>query len=298
MNIQVPILNAFVDGNEGGNPAGVVLDAGRFSRAQKQHIAAALGLSETAFVSESTTADFKLEFFTPNKQIPHCGHATIATFSYLAQQGLVRAAQTSKETIDGNRAIFMEGEMAFMEQIAPKYTELAAAEVAQVEAVLNLSGDEWLEGARPLIVNTGVSFLLVPVRDMATLRAIEPDLELVNGLSETHDLIGFHLFTLETAKPGRLASGRMFAPRYGIAEESATGMANGPLGCYLYDVLGITQTEMVLEQGVAMRPPSPSELTVRLDVADGHIVKLLVGGKAAVSQTMTVQLDAEVLQSR
>jgi PhzF family phenazine biosynthesis protein len=47
----VNIVNAFVDGGRGGNPAGVVLDADGLSAQQKQAIARLAGLSETAFVS-------------------------------------------------------------------------------------------------------------------------------------------------------------------------------------------------------------------------------------------------------
>jgi len=52
-----------------------------------------------AFVSPSRTANFKLEFFTPTRQISHCGHATIATFSYLVQQGLLDGARGSTDRL-------------------------------------------------------------------------------------------------------------------------------------------------------------------------------------------------------
>ena len=124
MEIQVQIINAFIDGENGGNPAGVVLDADALSNQQKLKIAAKAGFSETAFVSSSTSADFKLDFFTPTRQIAHCGHATIATFNYLQQLGKIGKAATSKETIDGNRKIFIDGDIAFMEQLAPNYIEV------------------------------------------------------------------------------------------------------------------------------------------------------------------------------
>ena len=63
--VEVQILNAFVDNEKGGNPAGVVLNADNLSNEQKLKIAANIGLSETAFVSKSNMADFKLDFFTP-----------------------------------------------------------------------------------------------------------------------------------------------------------------------------------------------------------------------------------------
>lgn len=74
MKVVAQVISGFTDGGAGGNPAGVVFDAERFSRGDKQAIAAQAGFSETAFVSPSQKADFKLEFFTPTKQIPHRGY--------------------------------------------------------------------------------------------------------------------------------------------------------------------------------------------------------------------------------
>ena len=68
--IKVQILNAFVDNNKGGNPAGVVFDADDLSIKEKQEIAAKIGYSETAFVSKSNIADYKLDFFGYKKNRP------------------------------------------------------------------------------------------------------------------------------------------------------------------------------------------------------------------------------------
>jgi len=62
MKVNVNVVNAFVEGEIGGNPAGVVLNADNLSTAQRLKIARKIGLSETAFVSTSAVADFKLDF--------------------------------------------------------------------------------------------------------------------------------------------------------------------------------------------------------------------------------------------
>jgi len=80
VRVTVNIINAFGDNADGGNPAGVVLDADTLTDSQKLTIAKKVDLSETAFVSKSLQADYKLDFFTPTRQIAHCGHATIAVF--------------------------------------------------------------------------------------------------------------------------------------------------------------------------------------------------------------------------
>ncbi|WP_151639391.1 PhzF family phenazine biosynthesis protein [Noviherbaspirillum aerium] len=294
MDVQVQIVNAFVDGERGGNPAGVVLDAERLSREQKQAIAAGVGLSETAFVSPSPLADFRLEFFTPSRQIAHCGHATIAAFGYLQQLGRVRHAESSKETIDGTRAIRLQEGMAFMAQLAPRYTELGNAtpgiDTDRILASLQLSRDDLIDGLLPAVVHTGNAFLIVPLKNEAALLRARPQMDEIEAVSEELDLIGYYLFSTETKQAGRHAGTRMFAPRYGIAEEAATGMAAGPLACFLHDRLQIDADILLIEQGYLMQQASPSVITVRLNKADGRISGLMAGGRAAVMESRVVQL--------
>ena len=77
---------AFTDNPDGGNPAGVVLDARMLSDADMQRIAADVGYSETAFLSEraDSAEQFDVRYFTPIAEIDFCGHATIASGVALA----------------------------------------------------------------------------------------------------------------------------------------------------------------------------------------------------------------------
>ncbi|MEQ8694706.1 MAG: PhzF family phenazine biosynthesis isomerase, partial [Gammaproteobacteria bacterium] len=117
--ISVEIVGGFVTSEGGGNPAGVVFDADTLDERDMLEVARRVGLSETAFVSRSSVAGFKLDFFTPNRRIAHCGHATIAAFARLAELGRVQDGETSKETVDGTRRILIREGAAYMEQLAP-----------------------------------------------------------------------------------------------------------------------------------------------------------------------------------
>jgi len=283
---EVHIVSAFTDAGRGGNPAGVVLNADDLTAAQKLQLAARIGLSETAFVSASDVADVKLEFFTPNRQIAHCGHATIATFSYLAQTGLLHKAESSKETIDGVRQIRLQQQFAYMEQRAPKFQALGKDE-ALVQRAFGLSARQLTHA--PVLVNTGNSFILFGVADFATLQALKPDHDLMLELSERYELIGFYPFSRQSATAGTVASARMFGPRYGITEEAATGMAAGPLACLLYPELKISQ--MQIEQGSAMLPPSPSRIYVDLQLSQGKITGLFAGGLGKRLESRIIAVD-------
>ncbi len=289
MKINVQLVNAFVEGDGGGNPAGVVLDADALSDAQKQRVARQVGYSETAFVSASASADFKLDFFTPTRRIAHCGHATIAAFSYLAQLGRITGPNSSKETVDGKRAIHLRGELAFMEQTAPVYGSPGDWQ-ATILASLQLDPSALLPGAVPRLVNTGNSFAIIPVADARTLARLQPDLDLIRRVSEGLGLVGYYAFTLDTQGPGRQAGARMFAPLYGIAEEAATGMAAGPLAAYLHDHLAVATDQFLIEQGAYMPVPSPSLIRVELIRTGSRIDRLFVGGAGRVIGRKTVEL--------
>lgn len=291
MPVTVHIVNAFPDAPGGGNPAGVVLDADALTPAQKLSIARQVGLSETAFVSASQKATLRLEFFTPARQIAHCGHATIATFSLLRQQGVLGDGRFTKETVDGLRDILLDGDMAFMEQTAPTHTRIDPASDlgARIASSLGLLPGLEAGGVDPHVVSTGNAFLLVALPDASALAALRPRQDLVQAISDELDLIGVYAFTTETQRPGRHASARMFAPRFGIPEESGTGMAAGPLACLLHDVLGVQDRELLIEQGWLMQPPSPSLIRVVLEREDGRITRLMAGGTGRISRSMVLE---------
>lgn len=292
-NISAQIVNGFVTGGLGGNPAGVVLDADELSETDMLNIAVKIGLSETAFVSTSDTEGFKLDFFTPNRRIAHCGHATIAAFSYLAELGRASDGETSKETVDGPRKILIKNGAAYMEQLAPTYRmsddwvkdDVMISEVLQS---LGLTENDLSVSFSPLLVNTGNSFIVIGVKDGARLRNLSPDFDLISLISEKLDLIGYYVFTTDSSATDKDATTRMFAPRYAIEEESATGMAAGPLACVLHDHLNIEKETLLIEQGSFMEPASPSLITVELCVENGEIRNLMAGGHGKVSRSLSI----------
>ncbi len=291
--IPAQIVNGFVTGGIGGNPAGVVLDADELSETEMLGIAAKIGLSETVFVSSSNTEGFKLDFFTPNRRIAHCGHATIAAFSYLAELGRISEGETSKETVDGPRKISIKNGAAYMEQLAPKYrmpADWAKDDVTMADFLqsLGITENDLDSSIGPILVNTGNSFIVVGVKDGASLRELKPDFDLISVISEKLDLIGYYVFTTDSNVTDKDATTRMFAPRYSIEEESATGMAAGPLACVLYDHLHIGKDTLLIEQGRFMEPASPSLITVELSVENDKIQNLMAGGHGKVSKSLSI----------
>ncbi|MBE0418001.1 MAG: PhzF family phenazine biosynthesis protein, partial [Coriobacteriia bacterium] len=71
-------LAAFSNDPEGGNPAGVWIGETLPSDDEMQRIAAEVGYSETAFVAPTHGVERTIRYFSPEREVTFCGHATIA----------------------------------------------------------------------------------------------------------------------------------------------------------------------------------------------------------------------------
>jgi ABC-type branched-subunit amino acid transport system ATPase component len=81
--MKIQKIAAFSDGDVGGNPAGVFIGDELPSDADMQRIAAEVGFSETVF-AVSNGASWRVRYFSPEFEVPFCGHATIALGAALA----------------------------------------------------------------------------------------------------------------------------------------------------------------------------------------------------------------------
>lgn len=286
--IRVYLVKAFGNDAQGGNPAGVVLEADGMSAGQKQAIAKKIGYSETAFVGRSDKADFRVDFFTPLKQIPNCGHATVATFALLRQKKIVKADEATVETLNGLGSVRFEGEAVFMEQRPAGQWRLSSAEEAEFLESLGLERSGLLSAFTPRVVSTGNKFFLLGVGGTRELAGLRPDFSKISALSSRHAAVGYYAFAL--ASEGFAATTRMFAPYFGINEESATGMAAGPLAWMLRDEFGLPGEEYLIEQGRFMELPSLSIIRARVLPIQGKTRSLLIGGKGFIVSETSVAL--------
>lgn len=136
----VYIANAFTANGEHGNPAGVVLDAQDLDESQMLDIAQQVGLSETAFVSESDDADKRVRFFTPTEEVDLCGHATIATWSLLKSLGRISNGEYTQQAMAGVLGISVQDDVTFMEQAQAVFSEIVSAD--EVAFLLGIEVDD------------------------------------------------------------------------------------------------------------------------------------------------------------
>jgi len=112
-------VDAFTDNPFKGNPAGVMIVTEEISSDWMQNIALEMNLSETAFIFPREN-DFQIRYFTPTKEVPLCGHATLASAHVIYELGLKAGTETIKFKAEGaDLTIKRENDWIIMD--FPKY---------------------------------------------------------------------------------------------------------------------------------------------------------------------------------
>ena len=273
--MDIYVASAFAKDGKGGNKAGVMVENIPETAAEKLNIARIMGYSETAFVSNSDKADFKLEYFTPAEEVPLCGHATIATFTVLSQLGKLNKTEYTIETGAGILRIKLQSDMIFMEQNLPEFSEkLSASEFEDVINAADIGKNYPIQ-----IVSTGLRDIMLPIKDEKALSQLRPDFAAMTELSSAKNVVGVHAFALKNDSITAVC--RNFAPLYDIDEESATGTSNCALAGYLWNY-GIKKDRYIFEQGYELG--SPSEIIVDISNEGDEITSVFVGGKGYVNE--------------
>ena len=266
------VVDAFTNQPFGGNPAGVVLlETEQFPEEKLMlQIAAELRYSETAFIRRHSDKEFTIRYFTPKAEVELCGHATIASFYLLHHEGLASGTCLC-HTLAGDLRV-EAGERVMMQMAMPSIV----ATVKETEEIYKALGVNDYHPVMPIqIAYSGLPDLMIPLPDVDTLQALNPNMEAITAITKKYDAVSFHVFAF--AKDGYTAHVRDFGPLYGVPEESATGTANAALTYYLQQngCLG-AEADCDFIQGEAMGRPSVVATQIR---KDGTIY---VGGTAAI----------------
>jgi PhzF family phenazine biosynthesis protein len=227
MDSQYMVIDAFSIRPFEGNPAAVVLLNGEMSDEIRQSVAAEFNLAETAFVEPLGGGRFGLRWFTPTREVPLCGHATLASAHALWQWSLapeespIRFLTRHSGELSCRR--IKDGSIAMD---FPAATPMAAPLPSKASDVLGVSGPVICVGTTPM------SLMLV-LPDEMQIRACQPNLGVLAGWHQIGVLV-----TATAMTPGIDFVSRFFAPQSGIPEDPVTGSAHCALAVYWADRLG------------------------------------------------------------
>jgi len=248
---------AFSTTPEGGNPAGVVLDASGLADDAMQAVAAEVGFSETAFLRPRGPREFDTRYFSPAAEVPFCGHATIAAAVALARRdgpGEV-LLHTPAGDVPVTTRVEADGRAtATLTSVAPHLEELDPADLDEALAALRWDPGELDPALPPRVAFGGARHLVLAAATRERLARLDYDFDRLRALMQRRDLTTAHLVWREG--PLRFHARDPF-PVGGVVEDPATGAAAAAFGGYLRALGLITPPARVeVRQGEDLGRPS------------------------------------------
>ncbi|HLI74364.1 MAG TPA: PhzF family phenazine biosynthesis protein [Acidimicrobiales bacterium] len=250
-SLELTVVDSFTDRPFSGNPAAIAVVGAFPADERMQQIAREMNLSETSFLVARNDGSYDLRWFTPSTEVDLCGHATLAAAHVLGGAGVFHTASGVLTCTDGGDGWI---DMDF-----------PADPVTPADPPADLGADVKAFGQ-------GRTMALVELRDAATVRSFEPDLDVIASLAPSAVII-----TAEGDHAGIDCVSRVFGPNLGIPEDPVTGSAHCTLASHWSDRLG--RDELTGEQASARGG------IVRMRVRGDRVV---LGGRAVTVSKVTL----------
>ena len=276
-------LDVFTDRPLTGNGLAVVRDADGVDDATMLAFARETRLSETSFVQTATEAgaDYRNRIWMTRRELPFAGHPSLGVAVAVARARRDRAVAYVQQTGAGRQTIEVEvGERAaHASMLQEPATFGPEVEPGTVLRALGLAEADGVPGLAPQVVGTGLTHLVVPVREAAALDRVAPDAEALRPVLDGPGCVCAYVAFLDSDRESADARG-FFLDGVAVLEDPATGSAAGPLMAYAHARTGAAR--LAIAQGVAMGRTS------RLVCEAGERVR--VAGDAVVVFETTVDL--------
>ena len=263
-------LAAFSTQPSGGNPAGVWIGAQLPDPEIMRRIAAEVGYSETAFVAPSRGSDRTIRYFSPEIEVPFCGHATIAAGAVMGEtdgDGTFRLS-TSVGIVDVSVRNCGDYCEASLTSVEPRSSPASQPLISEALLALRWGRGDLDDSIPPAKAYAGSWHLVIAVATAERLALLNYDFERLKSFMLREDLLTLQLVWRESSC---VFHSRNPFPVGGVVEDPATGSAAAALGGYLRSAgLMSPPTRLMIHQGQSIG--RPSQIVVDVPVAGGIMV--------------------------
>ncbi|MGV9280087.1 PhzF family phenazine biosynthesis isomerase [Streptomyces sp. NPDC003730] len=269
MTTEILRYSAFTHDPDGGNRAGVVLDASALDEAAMLKIAAEVGYSETAFVTarDVERRRFEVRYFSPLAEVAFCGHATVALAVALAER--LGPGEIVLDTPAGEIPVSTasDGSGAVRATLTSVPTRSRPALPAELDGTLRALG--WTSADLDPDLPAHVAFggndhLVLAAASRARLADLDYDFD---ALAEIMRRYGWTTVDLVWRESAERFHARNPFPVGGVVEDPATGAAAAAFGGYLRELGLVTRPGTIaIRQGEDMG--RTSELLIEVSPGD------------------------------
>ena len=281
-------IDAFATQKSDGNPAGMVyLDSLEDITADEMlRIAKELKgfVSEVGYARRIDESTFDLRYFSSEREVDFCGHATIAIMYDLIKNSdnLINKKQITIITCKGNLIVenrISNEDAVFITAPVPVFSP-NEVNIESIAKALRIDLDE-INNTYPVsIVNAGLETLIVPIKRLNGILSISPVLDELKEFCIENSIDIITVYSDEVVDKKNRFRTRVFAPTFGYLEDPATGSGNSAFGYYLLKNKIWDGAFMLLEQNGSFENPNIIKLMAK-DTEDAK-PQVVFGGGAIV----------------
>ncbi len=290
--VPFALYDAFSEFVFGGSQAGIVSDAAWIDADARRRIAREIGAPATCFVSASSQHSVSVRFQSTESEYPMCGHGSICLITQMVEHGIVNwhggeridvelCLPSATAAVEISRR--SDGRPLVMLDIQPPSFRQDSLNPREIARLLGLEQEDF---SRTLPLETVVGdfvHLVVPVRDLAAMRRMDPDFTGLTRFWHTHGIQTIAAFCREVERPDHHLHVRDFCPAVGVPESAAAGTTNAALTSYLirHEVVAANSDGRIIiqaEQGHEIDRASSIRSVVTMD--NNTIARLQIGGVA------------------
>lgn len=274
--MDVSKIASFSDGEQGGNPAGVAFYTELPSADIMQKIAFDVGFSETAFASPlEGENNWRVRYFSPESEVPFCGHATIALGAALARRegAGVYNLTLNEASISVEGAASGIGFSSALQSPPTTSTPLGDEDVTASLALFGLEHEQLDLSIPPAKIHGGADHYMLALKSRDDLAAMNYDLNDGRSFMDERGLITIMLVYKEHNR--KFHTRNAFASG-GVFEDPATGAASAAFAGYLRDISWPHESNFQIIQGEDMGMRS----IINVDLSDEKGASIRVSGSA------------------
>ncbi len=234
-------IDAFATENSSGNPAGYISlnSLQDISTQEMLQIAKELKgfVNEVGYVAQIGKDEFDLRYFSSEREVDFCGHATIAIMYDILKTNdslskiTALTIRTNKGILTVENRIESENSVFIMSPV-PVFKE-SICDLSELSQKLGIYQSEISSNLPVSIINAGLTTLIVPIKDLDSILNINPELQELNDYCYKSGIDIIEVFTSDVSSKLSDFRTRVFAPTFGYIEDPATGSGNSAFGYYL-----------------------------------------------------------------
>jgi PhzF family phenazine biosynthesis protein len=281
-------IDAFATQKSDGNPAGMVYLESFDDITPDDMLKIAKELegfvSEVGYVWRIEENTFSLKYYSSEREVDFCGHATIAIMYDLIKNSddLINKKQINIITCKGKLIVenrISSEDAVFITAPVPVFSK-DKIDLESVAKALRISSLEINNDYPISILNSGLETLIVPIKNISAVLSISPVLDELKEFCIDNSIDIITVYTDEVAYKRNRYRSRVFAPTFGYLEDPATGSGNSALGYYLLQNRIWDGTFMSLEQNRSFENPNIIKLLAK--DTEGTKPQVVFGGGAIV----------------